>query len=126
MKVLVDMNLSPAWAPFLATHGVEARHWSTVGDPAAADTDLLRWCHEQGHVLFTHDLDFGQLLARAGPRAPSVIQLRTRDVLPDAIGALVVDVLARHADALAAGALVTIDVVGARVRILPLRGALPE
>ncbi len=35
MKILIDVNLSPAWVDFLLDHGLEAVHWSTVGDPRA-------------------------------------------------------------------------------------------
>ena len=41
MKFLVDMNLSPLWAPFLASHGFGAVHWSTVGQPSAPDREIL-------------------------------------------------------------------------------------
>jgi predicted nuclease of predicted toxin-antitoxin system len=41
MKFLIDMNLSPAWVPFLASHGFEAVHWATVGSPSAPDPEIL-------------------------------------------------------------------------------------
>jgi predicted nuclease of predicted toxin-antitoxin system len=34
--------LSPRWVEFLATKGIEAVHWSTVGDPRATDATLMR------------------------------------------------------------------------------------
>jgi predicted nuclease of predicted toxin-antitoxin system len=37
MKLLVDMNLAPAWAPFLRANGFESIHWSSLGTPDAAD-----------------------------------------------------------------------------------------
>jgi predicted nuclease of predicted toxin-antitoxin system len=40
MKLLVDMNLPPRWVQFLATKGIEAVHWSAVGD---ARVSLQRW-----------------------------------------------------------------------------------
>lgn len=63
MKILIDMNLSPRWVAFLTQAGWEAVHWSTVGDPRATDQSLMAYAREQGYVLFTHDLDFGILLA---------------------------------------------------------------
>ena len=30
MKLVVDMNLSPEWLPFLHAHGFEAVHWSAT------------------------------------------------------------------------------------------------
>lgn len=32
MKVLIDMNLSPLWVQFFIDAGIEAVHWSTIGD----------------------------------------------------------------------------------------------
>ncbi len=31
MKLLIDMNLSPRWAKFVADAGFEAAHWSAIG-----------------------------------------------------------------------------------------------
>ena len=42
MRVLLDMNLSPTWVEFLTRHGIEAVHWSEVGDVGAKDAVLLR------------------------------------------------------------------------------------
>lgn len=77
MKVLVDMNLSPAWIPLLVGAGFEALHWSTVGDPKSVDTTIMDWARGRGYIVFTHDLDFGSILASTGATGPSVIQVRT-------------------------------------------------
>jgi len=63
MKFLIDMNLSPLWISFLAEHGFEALHWSTLGQPGAADSEILDFAAANGWIIFTHDLDFGMLLA---------------------------------------------------------------
>lgn len=34
MKVVIDMNLTPAWVEFMAANGLEAQHWSAVGSRA--------------------------------------------------------------------------------------------
>jgi predicted nuclease of predicted toxin-antitoxin system len=62
------MNLSPGWVPFLREQGFEAVHWSTVGDPRATDSAIMRWALANGCVVFTNDLDFGALLAVSGAR----------------------------------------------------------
>jgi predicted nuclease of predicted toxin-antitoxin system len=120
IKVLVDVNLSPAWTKMLATKGIEAVHWTAVGDPRAPDDELLRYAREHGYVVFTHDLDFGALLALTRAKGPSVIQVRAQNVLPDAIGDLVAHVLTDQAAALESGALVTVEPNAARVRLLPI------
>ena len=121
MKVLVDVNLTPAWVAFLRDGGVDAVHWAQVGDPKASDETIMAWARDRGHVVFTHDLDFGVLLAMTHASGPSVLQLRTQDTLPAAAGTRVLAVVREYATALLAGALVTIDIAAARVRILPIR-----
>jgi predicted nuclease of predicted toxin-antitoxin system len=81
----------------------------------------LRDVRTHGYILFTHDLDFGTLLALTRAEDPSVLQVRTQNVLPEAIGDLVVRVLTEHATAFNGGALVTVDERIARLRVLPIR-----
>jgi predicted nuclease of predicted toxin-antitoxin system len=120
VKLLLDMNLTPRWVGFLQSREVEAVHWSSVGDPRAKDAIIMAWARARGYVLFTHDLDFSALLAMTHAAGPSVLQVRTQDVLPEAIGDHVLQVLRTHEDALEQGAVVTIDETTARVRILPI------
>jgi predicted nuclease of predicted toxin-antitoxin system len=87
MKLIVDMNLPPRRVGFLAANRIEAVHWSEVGDPRAADATIMQWALDGGYILFTHDLDFSALLATAGVSGPSVLQVRTQNVLPESIGA---------------------------------------
>ncbi|WP_437549555.1 DUF5615 family PIN-like protein [Sorangium sp. So ce367] len=123
MKVLVDMNLSPTWAPFLKGEGIEAVHWSAVGDPRAQDRELMAWARQGGYIVFTHDLDFSIILATTGASGPSILQVRTLDPLPNAMGVDIVRVLREHDDELDRGAIVTVDGTTSRVRILPIRRA---
>jgi predicted nuclease of predicted toxin-antitoxin system len=62
MKFLVE-NLSPLWVPFLTNQGFEAVHSSTVGQPWAPDSETLDFAATRSWIVFTHDLDFGMLLA---------------------------------------------------------------
>jgi len=120
MKLLVDMNLSPNWVAELRSRGIETIHWSGLGSASAADEQILAWCAAHDHVLFTHDLDFGAILAASQGRTPSVVQMRTEDVTPQAMGKRVTEALVRLEEVLAAGALVTIEPGRNRVRLLPL------
>ena len=74
MNILIDMNLSPDWVSVLAQGGYTAAHWSAIGNPRAADSEILAWALENKWVIFTHDLDFGTILAATALHAPSVIQ----------------------------------------------------
>src|SRR5262245_20029222 len=86
LPIRVDMNLSPDWVPFLAAAGWQAVHWSAVGDPRATDQVIMDWARANGHLVFTHDLDFGTLLAVTKADGPSVIQVRTQDIMPATLG----------------------------------------
>ena len=119
------MNLTPEWVPFLAAAGIDAVHWSSVGDGRASDTVLMRWAADQGRVVFTNDLDFGTLLASSGACGPSVVQVRALDTVPAAIGDDVLRMLHDHAQSLAVGALITLDASRTRVRVLPIRRTTP-
>ncbi|MGQ0848904.1 MAG: DUF5615 family PIN-like protein [Actinomycetota bacterium] len=121
MKLLLDMNLSPTWVRFLEENGFEAAHWSTIGEPTATDAVIMGWARDRGFVVITHDLDFSALLAFTEAVGPSVVQVRSQDVLPDTIGADVVRVLRNHRAALNEGAIISIDELTSRVRVLPVR-----
>jgi len=121
VKLVLDMNLPPSWVEFLSGHGFEALHWSSVGDGRATDSEIMQWALDNEYVVFTHDLDFTTLLAVSDAKGPSIVQLRSQDVLADAVGDQVVAVLKKHEDALRSGSIVTVDMVSSRVRLLPIQ-----
>ena len=120
MKLLLDMNLSPDWVEVLAAEGVDAVHWSKIGSPSAADKELMAWAKSNVHIVLTHDLDFGAILAATNADAPSVVQLRFQDLAPSHAKKIVVKVLNDYRRELEQGALISLDEDKARVRILPL------
>jgi predicted nuclease of predicted toxin-antitoxin system len=120
VQLVIDMNLSVEWVTELASHGWSAVHWSIVGDPSAEDAVVMRWALTNGYVVFTHDLDFGTMLALTHATGPSVLQVRGQNVLPEDIGPVVIVALRKFDAELAAGALVVVDMKKSRVRILPL------
>lgn len=121
MKIVIDMNLSPDWAKVLTDAGWESVHWSTVGDLRATDEVIMSWARDNGFIVFTHDLDFGVLLALTKADSPSVVQVRTQDVFPEVLGNRLIKVLQEHQSVLETGALLTVDEAKSRVRLLPFR-----
>ena len=120
MKILIDMNLSPDWAPILSDSGFDAIHWSNVGDPRASDQEIMNWAKAKGYVVFTHDLDFGAILSATKAKSPSVIQIRTQDINPYHISDLIISALIRFNEHLSKGAIISLDEEKARARILPI------
>lgn len=121
MKLLVDMNLSPRLVDLLSDAELEAIHWSTIGDPRASDLKIMEWARTEGYVIVTHDLDFGAILAATNAQYPSVLQVRTQNVVPEHIGPILMAALQQYRSQLEAGALVTVDEGNSRGRVLPLR-----
>ncbi len=121
MKLLIDMNLSPDWVGVFTREGWESLHWSRTGDSRAQDCVLMEWAKENGFIVFTHDLDFGVLLAITRAEGPSVIQVRTQDIMPQKLGDRLVKILRQYEATLANGALITVDETRDRVRILPFQ-----
>ncbi|MFO5528070.1 MAG: DUF5615 family PIN-like protein [Cuspidothrix sp.] len=100
---------------------MHAVHWSNVGDIHEKDSVIMEWAKINGYIVFTHDLDFGSLLAATGANTPSVIQVRTQDILPSSIENIVISALNQFEFSLLSGALVTVDKAQSRVRILPIK-----
>ena len=115
------MNLSPSWIERLAHHGFEAVHWSTIGAATAPDVEIVTWANEHEFVLITNDLDFSAILAAGAANGPSVVQIRTQDLLSDIVVNTVAQALEAHRKDIERGALLSIDEAGTRVRVLPLR-----
>jgi predicted nuclease of predicted toxin-antitoxin system len=75
---------------------------------------------EQEFVLITNDLDFSAILAATSNQYPSVVQVRTQDLLSDAAVRLVATAIGSFRTEIEAGSLLSIDEGGTRVRLLPL------
>ena len=80
----------------------------------------MAWALANGYVVFTHDLDFGTMLALTHAAGPSVLQMRGQNVLPEDIGPVVIAALRQHDAELAAGALIVVELRKSRVRVLPI------
>jgi predicted nuclease of predicted toxin-antitoxin system len=120
VKILIDMNLSPQWTQVFAKYEIKSVHWSAVGDARATDNVIMEWAKVNDYIVFTNDLDFGAMLAATQAETPSVIQVRTQDVLPVYLESLIIQVLRQFDLQLESGALITVDENRSRVRILPI------
>jgi predicted nuclease of predicted toxin-antitoxin system len=120
VKFLLDMNVPRAWADAFRALGHEAILWREVGDKRAPDGQIMAFAARQGWVVVTHDLDFGDILAATAAPAPSVVLVRSAKLDIKSAFELVVSAIRGNAQALDAGALLLVDLRGARLRLLPL------
>lgn len=120
MKILIDMNLTPIWVKFFQENNIFAIHWSEIGNVNAPDREIFNYSIKNNYIIFTNDLDFGAILANSQTQAPSVIQVRTQDLMPKTLGQTILNLLYQFEPNLTEGALITLDKQKMRVRILPL------
>ncbi len=121
MRFLLDQNQSPLLADLLNAAGHDAIHTRDIGLSRALDVDVLAQARLDGRVLITADTDFGELLARSGDEAPSVLLLRRHDRRrAEAVADLVLANLDAIESDLTSGALVVFDAERIRIRNLPI------
>ena len=120
MTVLLDVNLSPDWIEFLACHGFEAIHWSSIGAGDAPDTQILAHVVKANCILLTQDLDFGTILSATKATRPTVVQIRAGRVKPLTLGLQVVAALKQIPNQPAQEAMITVEWKRTRLRVLPI------
>lgn len=120
MKLFADVNVSASVVARLRSDGVDVTRVVDVMDARSPDAQVVEAALERGAVLVSHDQDFGALLAIAGARKPSLINLRTSSVDVDFLVRCIKRVLTNAGEDLAAGAIVTVEDSGMRIRRLPI------
>ena len=82
------------------------------------DDAIVAKAQAEGRVILTHDLDFGRIVAVSRASIPSVVTFRLQDMRPAQVNRYLAEVLARFAEELETGALVSVNERGIRVRPL--------
>lgn len=120
MRFLLDQGLPRGAATLLCALGHDTVHVADVETPDALDPVILSRALAEDRVAVTLDADFHALIALSGASRPSVIRVRIEGLKGPAVCELLAAVAGRCADDLTAGALVSVDARGIRVRTLPI------
>src|SRR5690349_16063138 len=120
MKFLADMGVSMTTVVALRRLGHDVEHLRELGLLRMEDHDIVVKARDEGRVVLTFDLDFGEIMALSKNARPSVILLRTRNQTPQSVTPRLVAAIAGCAARLAEGAFVTVEDFGYRVRRLPI------
>jgi predicted nuclease of predicted toxin-antitoxin system len=123
VKIIIDVNLAVRWATMLSEKGIEAVHWSAIGDSKVSDIEIMSYARQNGYSVFTNDLDFSAILVSTRASGPSVIQIRAEDTRPEAHLDRVASALEKFSSAIEQGTIITIDQRKTRVHILPFKPA---
>ena len=120
MKFLGDMSISPQSIAFLRDQHIEAVHLYELGLARLPDLEIVQKAQEEGYVILTHDLDFGELLALSGNNTPSIVIFRLRNMRPHNVNRYLQILVTEHQSALDEGVVVTVEEARIRVRRLPI------
>jgi len=120
MKLLLDMNIPKKYVSLLADKGFVVVRWPMVGAPTATDKEIMEYARNNAFIVLTCDLDFSAILSTTHSSKPSVVQFRASVLQAEHATDLIATALLRYAEDLNAGAILSIDLTKARLRLLPL------
>ena len=120
MKFLADMGISQSTVNWLRERGFDAIHLREKGLQRISDTAIIEKAKEEGRVILTCDLDFGDIMAASGGICPSVIIFRLEDERPGNMNKRLAQVLEESFDALEKGAIISVEETRHRIRLLPI------
>jgi len=120
MKFLADMGISPLVVRELRQNGHDAIHLHEEGLNRMLDGEILGKARQEGRILLTHDLGFGDLLAASGGSLPSVIIFRLKDMRAPNVSRHLFSIIKQQSDALQRGVVCSVTEKKIRVRALPL------
>ncbi len=121
MRFLANMGISPTTVNFLRTLGHEAKHLHEEGLDRLPDEEILTKARDEGAIILTSDLDFGDLAVAGKASLPSVIIFRLQPPMSaDKVNRFLSRLILQYADDLEKGALVSVSEKWIRVRHLPL------
>lgn len=120
MRFLADMGISMSTVRFLLERGHDATHLRDEGLFRLEDSKIVVKARTEGRIVLTFDLDFGGIMASSPAAQPSVILFRLSNQTPSSVNPRLDALITASAEELAAGAFVTVDDQGYRLRTLPL------
>ena len=120
MRLLLDMNLSPAMADWLRALSHDVLHARELGASDMPDREIFARARADRRILVTFDLDFGDIAGAAAAGGPptGVVILRLRSPRQSHMRERVRAALESAGAALIAGAVVLVEDARIRTRLL--------
>lgn len=116
------MGVAGRVVDWLRNAGHDAVHLREEGLQRISDLEIFSKATQEGRVILTFDLDFGEIVALSRSSRTSVILFRVKDASAPHIIQRLSAVLPACADALAAGAVILVEDHRYRIRRLPIGG----
>src|ERR1700736_5083479 len=109
MRFLLDMNLPPAMADWLRSEGHDAVHVREIGRAQLPDREVFMRAAEDGRIVVTFDLDFGEIVGLAGAAGSGVVLLPLRLARQNHLRERLQAAISKAAEALQAGATIVVE-----------------
>ena len=122
MKFLADMGISLTTVQALRDAGHDAVHLPEQGLQRLADENILDKARQEGRVVLTFDLDFGDLLAAGLHNSPSVVIFRIHDGTSSSVRPKLMEIVEKESTGLELGVIIIVEDSRYRVRRLPIKG----
>lgn len=120
MRFLVDMSLAVRVAEWLRAEGHDAVHLRDQKLDRLPDEAVFAKAVDEGRIVVTCDLDFGEIVAFSGGKKVSVVVFRLADARPARVITRLAKVVAESGPALDGGAIVVVEELRHRIRHLPV------
>jgi predicted nuclease of predicted toxin-antitoxin system len=123
VRLILDQGIPRDAAAFLRKRGHDCIHAGEMGMATATDEEIIAWSVKQRGIIVTLDADFHAILAVSRAIGPSVVRIRMQGLGALAVVELVERIIARFADELSGGSLVTVKPNKTTCHKLPIGGA---
>ncbi len=120
MRFLADVGVSVSTVRSLRAEGHDAVHLREENLHRLPDSAILAKARDENRTIITFDLDFGDLLAAAGIRLPSVVIFRLHNQTPLSVTRKLLEILPLVRTKLETGAVIIVEESRFRVRELPI------
>jgi predicted nuclease of predicted toxin-antitoxin system len=119
MRFLLDMNLPPVMADWLRADGHDAVHVREIGYASLPDREIFSRAAEEGRIVVTFDLDFGEIVSLTRGMASGIVLLRLRLARQPYLRERLRAAITEAAEALQGGAIVLVEDGRIRIRRMP-------
>ena len=116
MKVKLDENLSRYLKDILTALRYDVQTAAEQGLLSKSDTEIAAWVRDEGRLLLSLDLEFGDLRKYPPGKHPGIIVFRPRSFGPLAVNRFVEEFIKETDHSLLAGCVVVVEPTRVRVR----------
>jgi predicted nuclease of predicted toxin-antitoxin system len=120
MKFLADMGISMRIVQWLRSHDHDVVHLRDQNLQTLPDKEIFDKAINEGRIILTFDLDFGEIVAFSGGKQVSIILFRLRNTTTPFVLVRLGAVMKKASRLLEQGHIVIIEETRYRVRKLPI------